>query len=870
MKNIYTFIIAILLGLCSNAQYFPPHKGTLTDPTRPIPGPLNRNFETNNFDWTNPSLNINKLYYPSSIISNPYFNTWPNHNGNVAKGTLSDFWSRNGWELVKRDFGFLHNGNNITVNLAFPYFVLYNKYNGILRVWAALNNQNTTITNKVNVTVSFVNSGDPDAYSGNNFQYSALLSPVGGLVQTLDQPTKITESSSSAIMSTTNSEFLYADFQMAYDPCACLFEQALRIKFEQIMQFDLKAKGRLLASNTEISNFDFTKNADFLSSVLSDNSYNAISLTQTYNTLEKLRTDWDNSGNNANIDYKQIFKDGVNFLVDGIKFGMNYTNDSEVKDVRDKIDVPSVALDFFSSLMFDDVSNSTTPPQPTVVQGDLAFTGRITGGVTNTDQPIITIPGSLYSESRPEIRDLISTPTHPEPDYPMYNEILGQFAVLKKPTAKYQLKMDEKDFRTFQNFDGIADGSIINYIKDETFTYAIPEKILYTWNDIIKLLQNKTRIEAALQIEFESYQYIENEYFGAKNMMHLLHEVNSNTRRTKDIFLTPYVNIECLSDLVTQISYRPKGSNLRVNELVDLNHHPDLGDNPHWEFNFHWEIINGQYYYYLNEKKAAFGKVFLKIKFLPEYENDYTGEPNQKSIQLYTYETDSSINILNENASSSLSYNKSMFNVNPALTISTMNYSNDEIIYAEGKITITGNLTTSNNAKVRIISAYEIEVQSDAMISPEISLEIGKFPIDCNLPLSPILQDNLHSYCNNTSNLYPNYNANSMSKKAWFHNQPIDIKKQNRETFGITFNPFPNPSKNNCAIDFTLKKDATVSILISDVSGKEIYKALDASAYKQGHFSVPVNMDLLDDGIYFCTFTTADGYNETKKIVVLK
>ena len=122
-----------------------------------------------------------------------------------------------------------------------------------------------------------MNSGDPDAYSGNNFQYSALLSPVGGLVQTLDQPTKITESSSSAIMSTTNSEFLYADFQMAYDPCACLFEQALRIKFEQIMQFDLKAKGRLLASNTEISNFDFTKNADFLSSVLSDNSYNAIS-----------------------------------------------------------------------------------------------------------------------------------------------------------------------------------------------------------------------------------------------------------------------------------------------------------------------------------------------------------------------------------------------------------------------------------------------------------------------------------------------------------------------------------------------------------------------------------------------------------------
>ncbi len=482
MKKLYILLLTtILFRTLVYSQYFPPHNGTLTDPTRPHPGPLARSFETNNFDWTNSSLNINKLYYLSSTIVNPYFNTWPNHNGIVSKGLISDFWPRNGWEIVKRDFGYLQNGTQITANMAFPYFVLYNKYNGILRVWAALNNQNTTITNKVNVTVSFVNSGDPDAYSGNNFQNSALLSPVGGLVQTLDQSTKITESSSSAIMSTTNSEFLYADFQMGYDPCACLFEQALRIKFEQIMQFDLKAKGRLLASNTEISNFDFTKNADFLSSVLSDNSYNTISLTQTYNTLEKLRTDWDNSGNKANIDYKQIFKDGVNFLVDGIKFGMGYSGIQQVKDVRDNIDVPSVALNFFSSLMFDDVSNSTTPPQSTVVQGELAFTGKITGVVTNTDQPIITIPGSLYSESRPEIRDLISSPTHPEPDYPMYNEVLGQFAVLKKPVGKYELDMiDKHPINFIGGAYGLPDPATMNYPKGVTMTYSIPDRILYT------------------------------------------------------------------------------------------------------------------------------------------------------------------------------------------------------------------------------------------------------------------------------------------------------------------------------------------------------------------------------------------------------
>lgn len=84
-------------------------------------------------------------YYP---LPNPFYDA---EQIEKIKAINKDFKPSQGWVLLKRDFGII----NIQ---KFPYFILYNKYAGIIRVFSFLNNAEGTWTTGYSMTLKILNN----------------------------------------------------------------------------------------------------------------------------------------------------------------------------------------------------------------------------------------------------------------------------------------------------------------------------------------------------------------------------------------------------------------------------------------------------------------------------------------------------------------------------------------------------------------------------------------------------------------------------------------------------------------------------------------------------------------------------------------
>lgn len=79
---------------------------------------------------------------------------------------------------------------------------------------------------------------------------------------------------------------------------------------------------------------------------------------------------------------------------------------------------------------------------------------------------------------------------------------------------------------------------------------------------------------------------------------------------------------------------------------------------------------------------------------------------------------------------------------------------------------------------------------------------------------------------------------------------------------------YPNPVSDKAEIQYTLKYNANVKILVTDLSGREV--TLLANDYQsKGDHRVSLNVSGMSPGAYFCRVET-NGTVETKKIIVCK
>lgn len=214
--------------------------GTTTNPANPIP--LNAGFKTNSFNWMSPLLNAsnNSNYVANSPLSN-FFN-YPNpFYQSFILGTNSDYYPQDGWELIKRDFGKLADGNTNPVRKPGPYMILYNKYSGKLRVIAAF--PGLAAQQAINVTLTTIS-----ATANTSKSASAVLNFHNDIAQPMDQPSSVTQVTSPASYPGSDYNFFMADFQTAYDVCTCKFESALRVEFSTVNTSTAQLFGRILGT----------------------------------------------------------------------------------------------------------------------------------------------------------------------------------------------------------------------------------------------------------------------------------------------------------------------------------------------------------------------------------------------------------------------------------------------------------------------------------------------------------------------------------------------------------------------------------------------------------------------------------------------
>jgi len=78
---------------------------------------------------------------------------------------------------------------------------------------------------------------------------------------------------------------------------------------------------------------------------------------------------------------------------------------------------------------------------------------------------------------------------------------------------------------------------------------------------------------------------------------------------------------------------------------------------------------------------------------------------------------------------------------------------------------------------------------------------------------------------------------------------------------------YPNPAETEVNISYKIEKPSIVNIILTDISGKALYKHKSDSAFPSGTYQHRIATDKLPSGTYLLIIDTAD-YKETKKVII--
>lgn len=395
-KNLFTLVFILFVLHHTEAQCI--YKGITTNPAAPVNTELPS--KTNlYFDWTQQYFSNNSSCQPSASIESPFFKI----DNLEALRAGKDMLPIDGWELIRREFGY--NDDN-TVKPEAPehtYFVLYNKFTGVLRI--LLKTCRGLDYNGTKITLKF------DATSG--FQ-TALLSLTDGTTEGLST-THVPNPAAQSVSVYTNDDtkWFYADFPMAYDPCTCYNPSKLNIISNLIQTSSITLEGTTTGTLTTITNGAGSVNndgkytfKDFVSGAEKfQKGYNSVDdfITKTKGVTDILFGST-SSQSNALTSFQTALKSNT-FL----KLGL-----STVPWLKSAVGI----LDIFTG-------GGKSSPQPVqIMPMAVNLATKLSGSITTSNQYhniIFSNPGSQNASSDPGI-------------YPFYNEVLGIFNLLNTPT----------------------------------------------------------------------------------------------------------------------------------------------------------------------------------------------------------------------------------------------------------------------------------------------------------------------------------------------------------------------------------------------------------------------------------------------------
>lgn len=924
MKNIF-FIIFLGLIKIGYGQCQP--NGVSTNPEAPINSQAPSPLWLNTFKWYDSQgltltqyvlhdlfvINNQQLMSHPYSDQNPYSYLSSDPFGNSYSIDELDMYPEDGWELISMNLGAYPNGQILTqlnppqqTTLGeLPYLLLYNKQRGILRLFA---NSLTGLTNNtfdaVRISLQFAT---PSPTAGN----SGLLRHYNGKDRALDQLTTTSEVSTVVDHPNNSALWFHADFQVGYDPCTCWYQSDLLIKFTFINNQDIRMSSRgvyvdvplLDANNNQYINNDFLASVDYTDGW-------AGSGIVIYNTMDRMIDDYITrleyvktqnvtiAANNDEINrklavmkaFKTIIVSGASSITGPLAVSIltyaaeivNQNNANQTITInKDKVksEAKKMLGQGYDWLMNQEkkglMDELKPPPMPTATISETTFDGVIADS-TNVNGPKLFNPGTYP--------DATGFAPITALNYPVYNEILGLFAVLESPSLDVSRTVDH-EFTISSTPNYFVPGNM-NYQCERKTTVKVRAKlndiIKYTFNPAAGIHMPGVKIEAALGINMQTASAFNavnacnvtfQPVFPIENNFSMVHTGDYQSMSwdsdgpsgATSTLITEFMPLDLFNSWVSslQLEYIQHWTlNEAANDLnlieTCLNLHP-LGS-PNFNQPISFQL-----------------KLLVTMPFNPNCEGCTANE----TTQLFTFDIlPENINSFyqdlpipwswsenpNSNGTAGLQVNESFgqktwdyndYNYFGGFTVQGFNQPVVQV-FAANNINIYGSQTKSSQLlNVNLRAQNEISITGDVSIGPGFTLLIDDFISEQSIPSPPVSNAYLNTFCSQNGTYSANASRNSNNTS---HRDPTP---NSGNTGNTKTKIWPNPIYDQLQIQ--TEKQVKI-IKIFDSQGREVAifdRTLDSS---EG--TIRLSMNDYTNGVYQVCLIFEDEGRENHSVLV--
>ncbi len=962
------FILILFFIIIGNSQIFAQcEKDISTNPLNPINtefllltnewdgsnGPYTLNSMLNLWSWYPPSNtpNFNLSLYdgwasdltgPELTMNNPFFGvgspTFIHAQANQYQDR--DWHWEDGWELLWMNLGVYPDGNestSLTPGTYYgensienypdpdnvPYFVLYNRYRGTMRVFA-----NVWKTNLVPNSQEFMVTLKFTENSFNSGGLSGILRHIGDFDVALDENSSGRKHFSPRMAPTTKVNWLVTDFQMGFDPCICMREAndstqlgKLQLIFSDINTTHIAMTSRGISIDQEITQAGLLD--DFLN--LSDINVGTYEPGQRiYTKMDDLYADYQKrlkkyhdelSEYNSDYNFLNAFLTKVapaltntfidSWSIDDVvsklkedsamatmsdvevaielqeqrkkrELNFNSSGDFTTKSLKSLTKgILGVGFDFLSMELFPKTTAPKKPTAPIATFSETVYKGTISdtsytpgpqmyqpGGVTYTDN---NTNGWGYGRA-----DLAFSAL------PAYNTVLGLVALLNSPKPEFYSKSNIEYDQLYHVEPAFQSDSC--YTKNR---YIINNEIKLRFANEIKIALNRSldfNYEATTtyaMIEIETVNSEPRELFMDATISFNSEIINSNFYKSTEKYAYPdYANGGDLTH-----SFHSKWIPLdNLNQYVFSLERIDTIVNHVFGFFSTYPVPECQYQYMPNYEPEDFLMSIksVKLKLMHDFYFQQIGSRGEKinTSQVFTYllyDGNQNINLLGPE-STWVDNQPDIFNeympgllelYNENITINSEYVSQviGNIIYINAEeVLISGDITVENGYTVVIQALNTIDLKPNAHLVPNIHLKIKKDFYD-----TPVFEyiDNseVYNFCNNSND----YHANAASKSAYQRIKDTNVLNQESKN-GANFEKnsvsiHPNPA--NSQIRITSSSKPITEIQLFDLSGRSLIHKKTGNDIQQ----VEMNIDQLQSGVYIVQTVCGDERSSEKLVV---
>jgi hypothetical protein len=810
--------------------------------------------ESLKFDWRLQTWTGYRPSTPGPIayqITSPFFDNNGNPNlPDISLVSVKNYSPLDGWEFIARNFGTTLQGTDN------PWLILYNRYNGILRIFLQINSSFTSVQ-AAQLRLSF----------SSGYNTSGLFSQQG--INTLPL-NKFNGKALAAVPNQYNNSgmggnqffWLYADLPTMYDPCTC----------NKYSRLNLQA---ILFSNWEVK-LDINGTLQTTGILITNNSASVVNNNGSGFGLDKF------------LGLAENFLGGVKKFVDGpgsldaigqklMESGNKLIGkkDGIANNFLDQLDglsgiasgvrgIFSAASTFYS--LFEKKNNrpvSQITKTSLVAESKLKATA--TGSINITSlfgNAYLNNPGSDQSNSG--LSANLKT---------AYNNVLGVFNLTEKPALEYATY---RPLTVYYNQELANDPDCIYNGNCQPATpvmavpitqYKLSGELKYVLNPASGLKINDMKVGLVFPIDKSHVPTAVGDLTPSVNWGNVpawdaldedkLNKIGYNIVQKKTqnslggaVISTGFVPVTCLDKL----SFYIGGAGIPIEDSIGLRVFLELEPiNPSPNSSIS-RVIQVYTFYYSRLEVTGNDQYDYYADAIGWSDNNMDGQPDYNTITSYPWYFQQLGGV-----SSGVSKWPNTF-AGVSTNVKLENTTVTEDILALRDIEIGANVTFGSSPIVLYALGNVINNSGSALPS---NVSIVKNVNDaCGLlthsPTDPT------TFCSSST-------YQSLSAVLRNFENPLIVDKATSDTSFSGFKVGPNPAKDHITVSFALRKAANITIDIYNALGQKqpVSQYLPNKSYQPGNYNIKLPTELWSNGVHFIRLS-ADGYFEVRKIIVTK